>query len=190
MNYLPAILESNRRVIKRFGKEIWIKSDSKNSKNVTLTTAKMIAAVTWHLSTNSVGEKRFCCQKSVLSIFSTDSWTNLEQVKKDKHSPTDCEWCLKNPIYKNTLSKLPIKTNAYRRKAFLHDLDGKTSAVLQNVTNEIVSDLNSDFKSRFNVNFMSQVATSTKSSNIEKENTTRTIKKDIEAKCKQKSVET
>ena len=72
----------------------------------------------------------------------------------------------------------------------MHDFDGKTSAVLQNVTNEIVSDLNSDFKSRFNVNFMSQVATSTKSSNIEKENTARTIKKDIEAKCKHKSVET
>ena len=72
----------------------------------------------------------------------------------------------------------------------MHDFDGKTSAVLQNVTNEIVSDLNSDFKSRFNVNFMSQAATSTKSSNIEKENTARTIKKDIEAKCKQKSVET
>ena len=86
--------------------------------------------------------------------------------------------------------KLPIKTNAYRRKAFLHDFEGKTSASLQNLTNEIVSDVNSDFKSRFNVTFMSQVAISTKSSNIEKENTARTIKKDTEAKCKQKSVET
>ena len=95
-----------------------------------------------------LGKKDFAAKKSVLSIFFTDSWTNLEQVKKDKHSPTDCEWCLKNPIYKNTLSKLHIKTNAYRRKVFLHDFDGKTSAVLQNVTNEIVSDLNSDLIQR------------------------------------------
>ena len=61
-----------------------------------------------------LGKKDFAAEKSVVSIFFTDSWNNLEQVKNDKHSPTDCEWCLKNPIYKNTLSKLPIKTNAYR----------------------------------------------------------------------------
>ena len=72
----------------------------------------------------------------------------------------------------------------------MHDFDGKKSAVLQDVTNEIVSGLNCDCKSRFNVNFTSQVTTSVKSSNIEKENTARTIKKDIEAKWKQKSVET
>ena len=89
----------------------------------------------------------FAAKKSVLSIFSTDSWTNLEQLKKAKHSPTDCQRCLKDLIYKNVLQKLPIKTNAYRRKAFLHDFDGKKSAVLQDVTNEIVSGLNRDFKS-------------------------------------------
>ena len=64
---------------------------------------------------------------------STDSWTNLEQLKKTKHSPTDCQGCLKDPIYKKALSKLPIKTNAYRRKAVLHDFDGKKSAILQDV---------------------------------------------------------
>ena len=78
----------------------------------------------------------------------------------------------------------------YQLNAFLHDFDGKKSAVLQDVTNEIVSGLNCDFKSRFNVNFTSQVTKSVKSSNIEKENTARAIKKDIEAKWKQKSVET
>ena len=72
----------------------------------------------------------------------------------------------------------------------MHDFDGKKSAVLQDVTNEIVSGLNRDFKSRFNVNFTSQVTKSVKSSNIENENTARAIKKDIEAKRKQKSVET
>ena len=53
-----------------------------------------------------------------------------------------------------------------------------------------MSDLIRDFKSRFNVNFMSQVTKSIKPSNIEKENTARAMKKDIEAKWKQKSVET
>ena len=73
----------------------------------------------------------------------------------------------------------------------MHDFDGKKSAVLQDVTNEIVSGLNRDFKSRlFNVNFTSQVTKSVKSSNIEKENTARVIKKEIEAKWKQRSVET
>ena len=137
----------------------------------------------------SLGKKDPAAKKSVLSTFSTDSWTNLEQLKKNKHSPTDCQGCLKDPMYKNVLSKLPIKTNAYRRKAFLHDFNGKKTAVLH-VTNEIVNDLNRDFKSRFNVNFISQVAKSTKPSNIEKENIARAIKKDIEAKWKQKSVET
>ena len=93
-------------------------------------------------------------------------------------------------MYKNILSKLPIKTNAYRKKAFLHDFDGKKSTVLHDVTNEIVSDLNSNFMSRFNINYISQVTKSTKPSNIVKENTARVIKKDIEAKWKQKSVET
>ena len=138
----------------------------------------------------SLGKKDPAAKKSILSIFSTDSWTNLEQLKKTKHSPTDCQGCLKDPIYKKALSKLPIRTNTYPRKAFLHDFDGKKSAVLQDVTNEIVSGLNRDFKTRFNVNFTSQVTKSVKSSNIEKENTARAIKKDIEAKWKQKSVET
>ena len=72
----------------------------------------------------------------------------------------------------------------------MYDFDGQKSAVLQDVTNEIVSDLNRDFKSRFNVNFTSQVTKSAKSSNIAKENTARTINRDVEAKWKQKSVET
>ena len=66
----------------------------------------------------------------------------------------------------------------------------KKSAALHDVANEIVSDLNLDFKSRFSVNFISQITKSTKPSNIEKENTPMAIKKDIEAKWKQKSVET
>ena len=117
-----------------------------------------------------------------MSIFLADSWTNLEQLKKTKHSPTDCQVCL----------KLPIKTNTYRRKAFLKHFNGKKSAVLQDATNETVSDLNRDFKSRFNVNFMSQVTKSTKPSDIENENTARAIQKDIEGKWNPflKSVET
>ena len=139
---------------------------------------------------NSLGKKDPAAKKSVVTIFPPDSWTNLEQLKKAKHSPTDCQGCPKNPIYKNAVSKLPIKINVYRRKAFLHDFGRKKSTVLQNVTDEIVNDLNGDFKSRFNVNFTSQVTKSAKCSNIEKENTARAIKKDIEAKWKQKSVET
>ena len=81
----------------------------------------------------SLRKKDPAVKKSILSIFSTDSWTNLEQLKKTKHSPTDCQGCLKDPIYKKALSKLPIKTNAYRRKAVLHDFDGKKSAILQDV---------------------------------------------------------
>ena len=72
----------------------------------------------------------------------------------------------------------------------MHNFTGKKSAALQDVTGEIVSDLIRDFKLRFNVNFMSQVTKSIKPSNIEKENTARAMKKDIEAKWKQKSVET
>ena len=72
----------------------------------------------------------------------------------------------------------------------MHNFTGKKSAALQDVTSEIASDLIRDFKSRFNVNFMSQVTKSIKPSNIEKENTARAMKKDIEAKWKQKSVET
>ena len=72
----------------------------------------------------------------------------------------------------------------------MHNFTGKKSAALQDVTSEIASDLIGDFKSRFNVNFMSQVTKSIKPSNIEKENTARAMKKDIEAKWKQKSVET
>ena len=138
----------------------------------------------------SLGEKDPAGKKSFLSKFSTDSWTNLEQLKKTKYSPTDCQGCLKNAMYKNVLSKLPIKTNAYRRKAFLHDFNGKKSAVLHDVTNEIVSDLNCDFKSRFNFSFISQLTKLTKPNNIEKENTARAIKIDIEAKWKQTSVKT
>ena len=95
----------------------------------------------------SLGKKDPAAKKSVLSTFSTDSWTNLEQLKKTKHSSTDCQRCLKDRMYKNILSKLPIKTNAYRRKAFLHDFDGKKSTVLHDVTNESVSDLNRNFMS-------------------------------------------
>ena len=72
----------------------------------------------------------------------------------------------------------------------MHNFTGKKSAALQDVTSEIASDLIRDFKSRFNVNFMRQVTKSIKPSNIEKENTARAMKKDIEAKWKQKSVET
>lgn len=80
---------------------------------------------------------------------------------------------------KDLLSKLPIETNSHCRKVFLHDFNRKQSAVLQDVINEIVSDLNRDFKSRFNVNFISKIRKSTKPSNMEKENTTEMIKKDI-----------
>ena len=72
----------------------------------------------------------------------------------------------------------------------MHNFTGKKSAAFQDVTSEIVSNLIRDFKSRFNVNFMSQVTKLIKPSNIEKENTARAMKKDIEAKWKQKSVET
>ena len=58
----------------------------------------------------SLGKKDPAAKKSVLSIFSTDSWTNLEQFKKTKHSSADCQECLKDPICKNILSKLPINT--------------------------------------------------------------------------------
>ena len=44
---------------------------------------------------NSLGKKDPGAKKLVLSIFSTDSWTNLEQLKKAKHSPTDCQGCLR-----------------------------------------------------------------------------------------------
>ena len=60
----------------------------------------------------SLGKKDPAAKKSILSIFSTDSWTNLEQLEKTKHSRTDCQGCFKDPIYKKALSKLPIKTNA------------------------------------------------------------------------------
>ena len=49
----------------------------------------------------SLWKKNPAAKKSVLSIFSTDSWTNLEHLKKTKHSPTDSQGCLKDPIYKN-----------------------------------------------------------------------------------------
>ena len=83
----------------------------------------------------------------------------------------------KDPIYKNAFSKSQIKTNAYCKKAFFYDFDGEESAVLQNTTNEIMGDLNRDFKSRFDVNFISQVTKPTKPSNIEKENFARAFKK-------------
>ena len=46
------ILWSDKRVIKRFGKEIKIKNDSKNPKNVTVTIAKIIPVITKYSSTN------------------------------------------------------------------------------------------------------------------------------------------
>ena len=93
----------------------------------------------------------------------------------------------KKTYYQNYQLKL---TRIVGRSSFFHDFNIKKSAVLQDVTNEIVSDLNRDFKSRFNVNFISQVGKSTKPSKIEKENTAESIKKDIEVKWKKKSVET
>ena len=129
----------------------------------------MIPAVTKLSSTNSeksLKKSSLWGKKLVLSISSTGSWTNLEQLKKAEHSPTDCQGCLNDPKYKKALPKLPIKTNPYRKKAFLRDIDGEKSAVLQDVTNETVSDLNRNCKLRFNVNFMSQVTKSTKPSNI------------------------
>ena len=118
----------------------------------------MIPAVTKLSSTNSeksLKKSSLWGKKLVLSISSTGSWTNLERLKKAEHSPTDCQGCLNDPKYKKALPKLPIKTNPYRKKAFLRDIDGEKSAVLQDVTNETVSDLNRNFKWRFNVNFMS-----------------------------------
>ena len=64
-----------------------------------------------------------------------------------------------------SIIEITDSNNPYRRKAFLH-IDGEKSAVLQDVTNETVSDLNRNCKLRFNVNFMSQVTKSTKPSNI------------------------
>ena len=87
-------------------------------------------------------------------------------------------------MYKNLLSKLPIKTNAFCRKTFLHDFNG----VPRNVTNKIVSDSNHNFNSKFNVSFIRLITKSTKPSKIEKENTANLIKKDIEAKWKRLSL--
>ena len=93
-------------------------------------------------------------------------------------------------MFKNVLSKLSIKTNAYRRKAFLHDFLGKSQLFFRMSQMKLWVIWIALFKSRFNVNFISQVTKSTKLSKTEKENTARAIKKDIEAKWKQKSVET
>ena len=51
LNYLPAIFQSKRSVIKRFGKKMRIKKSLKNFKRVTLTIPKMMS-VTKHSSTN------------------------------------------------------------------------------------------------------------------------------------------
>lgn len=51
LNYLPAIFQSKRSVIKRFGKKMRIKKSLKNFKSVTLTIPQMMS-VTKHSSTN------------------------------------------------------------------------------------------------------------------------------------------
>ena len=138
MSYLPATLEPDKRLIKEFGKKIRIENGKKFEKfeerysdyckNDTSSYKAFVNKFPKILENiKSLGKKDLAAKKSVLSIFSTDSWTNLEQLKKAKHSATDCQGCLKDLIYKNALSKSPIKTNAYCNKAFLHDFDGKKS---------------------------------------------------------------
>ena len=117
MSYLPATLEPDKRLIKKFGKKIRIengkkfekfeerysdycKNDTSSYKAFVNKFPKIIENI------KSLGKKDPAAKKSILSIFSTDSWTNLEQLKKTKHSPTDCQGCLKDPIYKKALSKL------------------------------------------------------------------------------------
>ena len=113
MNYLPAILESNNRVIKIFGSEVWIKkrfekfqerypdycqNDTSSYKAFVNKFRKIIEKI------KSFGEKI-----SFIHIFYR-LLTNLEQLKKAEHSLTDCQGRLKDPKYKKALSKLPIQT--------------------------------------------------------------------------------
>ena len=75
---------------------MWIKNDSKNSKNATLTidasSYKAFINIFPNIIENikSLGKKDPAAKKSVLSTFLIDFWTNLQQLKKTKHSATDC----------------------------------------------------------------------------------------------------
>ena len=66
------------------------------------------------LRKNSV-EKR----DQFVETFSLDNFKSLKFVEKKKHSLFDCNGCLKNSVYKQLLSFLPIgkKSFTYKRKA-------------------------------------------------------------------------
>ena len=138
----------------------------------------------------SLGKKDPAAKQLVLSTFSTVSWNKLDENKRSKHSTNDCQGCLNDPVFKELLAKLPVKKNVCRKKAFLNDFNGRKSATLREVTNQLVTNLNQEFKSEYNTTFVSQIKTTTTLINDEKENTARAIKKDIKSKWKQNSLET
>ena len=88
----------------------------------------------------------------LLDIFSSEKWEKLGE-QRNKHMLFDCQSCIRSN--KPGLSKFLIKNNMYKVKAEKAGLFKE--AVLADVTNRYLNELNSEFSERFGTTFATQV---------------------------------
>ena len=106
-----------------------------------------------------------CASKhELLDTFSQKQWEELGD-RKYEHSLFDCNACLKT--HKQGLSKFLVKSKKFKAQAEKAGL--YKEAVLADVTNKLVNQLNNEYTKKFNTTFTTQVKKMFRTSN-QKEN--------------------
>lgn len=120
-------------------------------------------------------------KKKLFQIFSLNVWLKLPEKKRELHSLFDCKGCLKDNIFRQTLSLLPIKCSRYKTKADKAGLFKDKE--LRETTENIVSYLDDKFQGEFNTTFTQsflKLNQPKKSGLKEKKKLVRLVKEDIE----------
>lgn len=124
-------------ITSQYGDEISYKQFSKSSQNI----VKNI---------QSLGKRHSDQKKEILKVFSANNWENLILNKKEKHSLFDCDGCLKDKQFKETLEFFLVTTQSLTNTKKAKQVLFKDK-ILSDVTNNVLNDLDERFSVEHNI---------------------------------------
>lgn len=102
---------------------------------------------------DDISKRKPQLKKQILEHFSEQTWKELGE-QRQRHCLNDCKGCLKDKKSRNFLSQLPVKNRHWKNKADQAGLYKKKA--LEDLTNTIITDLNSEYQTKYRTSFITQ----------------------------------
>ena len=136
---------------------------------------------------NELNKRKLKLKNSIIKQFSSEEWKKLGQ-KRQKHTLSDCKGCLKEKLYRDYMTQLPVKNKQFKIKATEAGIYKKQE--LASITNNIVETLNNQFQSEYRTSFITQAKKHVPDFEDTKCKEKRAIAKEIIKDCQNQYAET